>query len=102
MPHTRIVTFALACAICVGGRAHAQDNAKAAVNACRPAVTKKVQSVVAQAKGIEFTSEATAPLSNAETSVTGTAQYQDRNSGTWDEVHLSVYVQQWIGHGIQR
>jgi len=83
MPHTRIVTSALACAICVGGRAHAQDTAQAAVNACRPAVTKKVQSVVAQAKGIEFTSEATAPLSNAETSVTGTAQYQDRNSGTW-------------------
>ena len=81
MPHTRIVASALACAICVGERAHAQDTRQAAVNACRPAVTKKLQSVVAQAKSIEFISHTTGLVSNTETSVTGNAQYQDRNSG---------------------
>jgi hypothetical protein len=83
MPHTRIVASALACAICIGGRAHAQDAGPAAVKACRPAVAKKLQSVVAQATNIEFTSEATALVSNAETNVTGTARYQDRNSSVW-------------------
>ena len=83
MPHTRIVASALACAICVGGRAYAQDTGQAAVNACRPAVTKKLQSVIAQARGVEFISEATGLVSNTETSVTGTARYQDRNSGAW-------------------
>ena len=83
MPHTRIMASALACAICVGGRAHAQDTGQAAVTACRPAVTKKLQSVISQAKGVEFISEATALVSNTETSVTGTAQYQDRAGGAW-------------------
>jgi hypothetical protein len=83
MPHTRIVASALACAICIGGRAHAQDTGPAAVKACRPAVTKKLQSVLAQAANVEFTSEATALVSNTETSVTGTARYQDRNSSAW-------------------
>ena len=85
MPHTGIVASALACAICVGGRAHAQDTGtgQAAVNACRPAVTKKLQSVISQAKGVEFISEATSLVSNTETSVTGTAQYQDRAGGAW-------------------
>ena len=83
MRYTRIVSSALACAICVGGRAHAQDTGQAAVKVCRPAVTKKLQSVIAQAKGVEFLSEATALVSNTETSVTGTAQYQDRNNGAW-------------------
>ena len=83
MRYTRIVSAALACAICVGGRAHAQDTGQAAVKVCRPAVTKKLQSVIAQAKGVEFLSEATALVSNTETSVTGTAQYQDRNNGAW-------------------
>ena len=76
---------ALACAICVGGRAYAQDTGQAAVNACRPAVTKKVQSVIAQAKGVEFISEATASVSTTETSVNGAARYQDRTSGVWTE-----------------
>jgi len=53
------------------------------VNACRPAVTKKLQSAVAQAKAVQFVSEATALVSNTETSVTGTAQYQDRTNGAW-------------------
>jgi len=83
VPHTRIVASALACAICVGGRAYAQDTGQAAVNACRPAVTKKLQSVITQARGVEFISEATGLVSNTETSVTGTARYQDRNSGAW-------------------
>jgi len=77
------VASALACAICVGGRAYAQDTGQAAVNACRPAVTKKLQSVISQAKGVEFISEAPAVMSNTETSVAGTARYQDRNSGVW-------------------
>jgi hypothetical protein len=85
MPHTRIVASALTCAICVGGRAYAQDTGQAAVNACRPAVTKKVQSVIAQAKGVEFISAAPARVSTAETSVTGAARYQDRSSGVWTE-----------------
>jgi hypothetical protein len=85
MPHTRIVASTLACAICVGGRAHAQDTGQAAVNACRPAVTKKVQSVIAQAKGVEFISAAPALVSTTETSVTGSARYQDRSSGVWTE-----------------
>ena len=83
MPHTRIVASALVCAICVGGRAYAQDTGQAAVNACRPAVTKKLQSAITQAKSVEFVSEAPALISNTETSVTGTARYQDRNSGVW-------------------
>ena len=85
MPHTRIVASALACAICVGGRAHAQDADQAAVDACRPAVTKKVRSVIAQAKGVEFISAGTAPVTTTETSVTGAARYQDRSSGVWTE-----------------
>ena len=85
MPHTRIVASALACAICVGGRAHAQDTDQAAVDACRPAVTKKVRSVITQAKGVEFISEATASVSTTETSVNGAARYQDRTSGVWTE-----------------
>jgi hypothetical protein len=73
----------LACAICVGGRAHAQDTHQAAVNGCRPAVTKKLRSILAQAKDVEFISEAPALISTTETSVTGTARYQDRNGGAW-------------------
>src|SRR6476660_9539741 len=71
MPHTRLVASAFACVICVGGRAYAQDTGQAAVNACRPAVTKKLQSAITQAKSVEFVSEAPALISNTETSVTG-------------------------------
>ena len=83
MLHTRIVASAFTCALCIGGRAHAQGIGQAATNACRPAVTKKLQSVIAQARSVEFISEATGLVSNTETSVTGTAQYQDRNGGAW-------------------
>ena len=83
MPRTRIVASAFACAICVGGQAYAQDTGQAAVNACRPAVTKKLQSAITQAKSVEFVSEATTLVSDTETSVAGTARYQDRNSGVW-------------------
>ena len=83
MPYTRVVASALMCVMCVGARAYAQDSGQAAVKACRPAVTKRLQTIIAQAGSVEFISEATGLVSNAETSVTGTARYQDRTSGVW-------------------